>query len=142
MSSLAPEGAVYQAGTLSGNPLATAAGLAALDLLEAAAYERLYAGAARLGDGLQGVFDAAGVTAQVPRVGSLLGVYFGSELPADYDAAKSTDEDAYARFFHAMLARGVAMAPGAYEALFVGLAHTDEIIDEVVAVAAEAVREI
>lgn len=138
MSSLAPEGAVYQAGTLSGNPLATAAGLAALDLLDDAAYTRLYEAAERLRAGLQSAFDDAGVAAVVPRVGSLLGLYFGADSPADYDEAKRTDEARYAAFFHAMLAGGVAMAPGAYEALFVGLAHTDEVIDEIIRVAASA----
>jgi glutamate-1-semialdehyde 2,1-aminomutase len=143
MGSLAPDGPVYQAGTLSGNPLATAAGLAALELLDQAAYERLHVAAARLADGLQAALDAAGFTARVPRVGSLVGLFCGSELPVDYDGAKTTDEAAYAAFFHAMLDRGVAMAPGAYEALFVGLAHTDELIDETIAIAgasAESLR--
>ena len=138
MGSLAPDGAVYQAGTLSGNPLATAAGLAALELLDASAYERLHVAAARLGDGLQSALDSAGFDAVVPRVGSLLGLFCGSSLPGDYDGAKGTDEAAYAAFFHAMLDRGVAMAPGAYEALFVGLAHTDEVIDEIVSIAGDA----
>ena len=74
----------------------------------------------------------------VSRVGSLLGLFFGKSLPTDYDQARETDEELYARFFHAMLKRGVAMAPGAYEAMFVGLAHTDDIIDEIVAVAKES----
>ncbi|MDG2112040.1 MAG: aminotransferase class III-fold pyridoxal phosphate-dependent enzyme, partial [Actinomycetota bacterium] len=138
MSSLAPDGPVYQAGTLSGNPLATAAGLAALELLDATAYERLHTAAARLGDGLERVLNGSGFEARVPRVGSLLGLFCGSDLPVDYDGAKSTDEAAYASFFHAMLSRGVAMAPGAYEALFVGLAHTDEVIDEIITIAADA----
>ena len=138
MGSLAPDGPVYQAGTLSGNPLATAAGLAALELLDEAAYVRLHSAAARLGDGLQQAFTDAGVAALVPRVGSLLGVFFGEVLPTDYDGAKTTDEAAFAAFFHAMLDNGVAMAPGAYEALFVGLAHTDEVIDEIIQRAAEA----
>lgn len=142
MASLAPDGPVYQAGTLSGNPLATAAGRAALSLLDSAAYDRLHHAAARLGDGLQSALDEAGFTAVVPRVGSLLGLYCGSGLPGDYDGASTTDEAAYAAFFHAMLRRGVAMAPGAYEALFVGLAHTDEIIDEIITIAAEAGREV
>jgi len=138
MASLAPDGPVYQAGTLSGNPLATAAGLAALELLDAAAYDRLHVGAQRLGDGLQQAFDDAGVPAVVPRVGPLLGLFLGSAAPADYDGAKTTDEAAYATFFHAMLDRRVAMAPGAYEALFVGLAHTDDVIDEIIAAARES----
>lgn len=138
MSSLAPDGPVYQAGTLSGNPLATAAGLAALELLDEAAYQRLYVAAERLGDGLERALSDAGFAARVPRVGSLLGLFCGTELPVDYDGAKTTDEAAYAGFFHAMLSRGVAMAPGAYEALFVGLSHTDEVIDQIITIAAEA----
>ncbi len=140
MGSLAPEGPVYQAGTLSGNPLATAAGMAALALLDDAAYLRLHAAADRLAVGLQTALDAAGFAAVVPRVGSLVGLYCGSESPVDYDGARQTDEEAYANFFHAMLDRGVAMAPGAYEALFVGLAHTDEIIDTVIETAGAAAR--
>lgn len=138
MESLAPLGPVYQAGTLSGNPLATAAGLAALELLDQSAYQQLYASAERLCIGLQQSLAGHGFEAEVPRVGSLIGLYCGSGLPVDYDGAKTTDEDQYARLFHAMLERGVAMAPGAYEALFVGLAHTDEIIDEIIEIAGAA----
>jgi len=138
MESLAPLGPVYQAGTLSGNPLATAAGLAALELLDQSAYQQLYASAERLCVGLQQSLNNSGFEAEVPRVGSLIGLYCGSGLPVDYDGAKTTDEDHYARLFHAMLERGVAMAPGAYEALFVGLAHTDEIIDEIIEIAGVA----
>ncbi len=141
MDSLAPDGPVFQAGTLSGNPLATAAGRAALGLLDAAAYERLVAGATRLADRLQAAFDAAGVRAVVPRVSSLVGIYFGDRAPRTYDEAKGTDEVLYRHFFHAMLDRGVAMAPGAYEVLFPGLAHTDEVIDEIGARAEEAAVE-
>lgn len=142
MSSLAPEGPVYQAGTLSGNPLATAAGLAALSLLDDAAYQRLHDAAERLAGGLQQAFDEVGFAAVVPRVGSLVGLFCGTQAPVDYDGARRTDEEAYANFFHAMLTRGVAMAPGAYEALFVGLAHTDDIIDEIIETARSAARDI
>jgi glutamate-1-semialdehyde 2,1-aminomutase len=134
MSAVAPLGPVYQAGTLSGNPLATAAGIAALDLLDVAAYERLDATAARLADGLA----AAVPGASVGRVGPLVGLFFSPSMPRDYDEARTTDTERFARFFHAMLDRGVALAPGAYEILFPGLAHTDELVDEVVAAAADA----
>jgi glutamate-1-semialdehyde 2,1-aminomutase len=140
MSSLAPTGPVYQAGTLSGNPLATAAGLAALELLTPEVYTQLETTATRLATGLQGAFDGAGLTAVVPRVGSLVGLFLGAVAPNNYDEARTTDEAAYAKLFHGMLSRGVALAPGAYEILFPGLAHTDEIVDEVVAVAAAAAR--
>ncbi len=138
MDHLAPLGAVYQAGTLSGNPLATAAGLAALALLDDDAYARLEATAARLGAGLQAAFTAAGLTVAVPVEGALVGLYVGAELPHDHEGAKRTDTATYARLFHALLDRGVALAPGPYEIMFPGLAHLDAVIDEIVARAGEA----
>ncbi len=141
MAALAPVGPVYQAGTLSGNPVATAAGLAALDHLDDSAYTRLERAATRLADGLAGALADAGVTAVVGRVGTLVGLSFQAEAPVDYDTARRTDTAAYARFFHAMLDRGVAMAPGAYEVLFCGLAHDDEVIDAIVATAREAAQQ-
>jgi len=129
MENLAPVGGVYQAGTLSGNPLATAAGLATLDLLDESAYRQLEQTATALGDGLAAALAAAGVDAVVPRVGSLLGLFFGTELPTNFDEADAlATNGVYPRFFHAMLDRGVALAPGPYEAIFVGLAHSDEVI--------------
>lgn len=131
MDQMAPAGPVFQAGTLSGNPLATAAGLAALKLLDDAAYEQLSSAATRLAEHLESAFAAAGVPAVVPRITTLVGLFFGPEAPRNYADAKTTDEDFYRRFFHAMLRRGVAMAPGAYEILFCGLAHTDDVIDAI-----------
>ncbi|MFL6206881.1 MAG: glutamate-1-semialdehyde 2,1-aminomutase [Acidimicrobiales bacterium] len=138
MQQVSPLGPVYQAGTLSGNPLATAAGLAALDLLDKAAYATLAHTAERLATGLRSAFDDAGVTAVVPQVDSLLGVFFCAEAPVDYATAQCTDTARYAAFFHALLERGVALAPGAYEVLFPGLAHTGEVVDEVIAAARDA----
>jgi glutamate-1-semialdehyde 2,1-aminomutase len=140
MSVLAPDGPVYQAGTLSGNPLAMAAGSAALTHLEPGVYETLGQRARSLGAGLLDAFEAAGLPARVPVVGTLVGLHFGDQDPVDYASARDTDETVYARFFHAMLDRGVALAPGAYEALFVGLAHTDEVLDAVVDAARDAAR--
>jgi glutamate-1-semialdehyde 2,1-aminomutase len=134
MSVVAPLGPVYQAGTLSGNPLATAAGLAALDLLDEDAYRRLDATARRLADGLAAVVPAA----VAPRVATLVGLFFATEAPVDYLGARAADHDRYAAFFHGLLDRGVALAPGGYEVLFPGLAHTDEVVDEVVAAARSA----
>jgi len=131
MGVVAPLGGVYQAGTLSGNPLATAAGLAALALLDDDAYARLRGQAEALAAVLRTGLDKAGITAQVPVVSTLVGLYLGDELPGDYGAAKRTDEPGYARLFHALLDNGVALAPGAYEVLFPGLAHTDDVLDEV-----------
>ena len=139
MHALAPLGPVFQAGTLSGNPLATAAGLAALSLLDDAAYAAIERSAARLADGLQGVFDAAGLPVLVPRLGTLVGIHCSRTPAVDYATAKTTDTELYKRFFHQLLSRGVALAPGAYEVLFPGLTHDDAVIDEIVARAAAAV---
>ena len=138
MGVVAPLGPVYQAGTLSGNPLATAAGLAVLDLLDAAAYDRLRHAAGALAAAFRNAFAAAGVTAHVPLTSTLVGLYVGDPLPIDYDGALATDEAAYAKLFHGLLNRGVALAPGAYEVMFPGLAHDTEAIREVAAAVAEA----
>lgn len=142
MSSLAPLGPVYQAGTLSGNPLATAAGLAALTLLDDGAYRMLCGRAEMFGQWLVQVFEDASLPAQVPVFGSLLGLFFGAEAPTDYAGAKGTDEALYARFFHACLERGVAFAPGAYEVLFPGLAHSKDELERVSDLVAAAAREV
>ena len=138
MGAVAPLGPVYQAGTLSGNPLATAAGLAVLDLLDAAAYETLRDRAEALAGILRTALTAAGVVAHVPVVSSLVGLYLGDPLPADYDGARAVDEAGYAKLFHALLDRGVALAPGAYEIMFPGLTHTDDVLGEVADAVAEA----
>lgn len=129
METLTPLGTVFHAGTLAGNPIATAAGLATLNLLVDDTYEELAAQAQTLAKVLGEACSAAGFAAHFPVVGTLVGIVCGDvATPHDFDTAKLTDEGAYARFFHAMLREGVAMAPGAYEALFVGLGHTDEIV--------------
>ncbi|MBU6330599.1 MAG: aminotransferase class III-fold pyridoxal phosphate-dependent enzyme, partial [Acidobacteria bacterium] len=138
MDNLAPLGPVYQAGTLSGNPLATAAGLAALELLDEEAYALIESRADCLAGALANAFAAAGVVAQVPRVATLVGLFFGPEAPVDYETACTTDESMYAAFFHAMLDRDVAIAPGAYEVMFPGLAHDDAILEAIATAAAEA----
>ena len=132
METLSPLGPVFHAGTLSGNPIATAAGLAALDLLDGDVYIELMARARHLSSLLRDACASAGFPARFPVVGTLLGMVCGDvATPIDFDGAKQTDEAAYARFFHAMLDEGVAIAPGAYEAIFVGAAHTDAVIDEI-----------
>jgi glutamate-1-semialdehyde 2,1-aminomutase len=135
---VAPQGPVYQAGTLSGNPLATAAGLATLALLDDGAYRLLDRLAGTLGDGLQAAFDRAGVAARVQRAGNLFSVFMTAEPVADYGDARRQDSAAYARFFHAMLDRGVYLPPSAYEAWFVSTVHTDADVDRVLAAAGEA----
>ncbi|MDQ6853191.1 MAG: glutamate-1-semialdehyde 2,1-aminomutase [Actinomycetota bacterium] len=138
MDELAPVGPVYQAGTLSGNPIATAAGLAALALLDAAAYEHLEATATRLADGLSATLAGTGVTAQVPRARTLVGLFFADAPVRDYDDAKAADHKAYASFFHGMLDRGVYLAPSGYEAIFPSLAHADADLDHTLAAVDEA----
>jgi glutamate-1-semialdehyde 2,1-aminomutase len=134
MANLAPLGGVYQAGTLSGNPLATAAGLAQLEHLTHDAYEQLTAIATRLQEGMIEAFADAGVAAVVPRVGPLLGLFFTDTLPTDFESAKAAcSNGVYEKFFHGMLDAGIAFAPGAYEALFPSLAHTRTEIDATIA---------
>ena len=136
MEYLAPVGAVYQAGTLSGNPLATAAGLAVLSELEEATYKEL---AARVGRFAAGVASAVGPDAQVPVAGPLVGVFFGTAPVMDYEGAvRSATTGRYPGLMHGLLERGVAIAPGAYEVLFPSLAHSDADLKRTVEAFAEA----
>jgi glutamate-1-semialdehyde 2,1-aminomutase len=143
MENLSPLGKVFHAGTLAGNPLATAAGLSALNELTQDVYMELGARARQLATLLRDACTSAGIAAQFPVVGTLVGAFFGNRVPTNFDEAKQTDEKLYAKFFHAMLNEGVAMAPGAYEALFVGVGHTDAVMEQLAAAAhraAHAVR--
>src|SRR5918999_1007821 len=106
MDHLAPLGPVYQAGTLSGNPLATAAGLAVLSRLDADSYALLAATATALADGLRSAITGAGVAVQIPQVGPLVGLFFAEAPVVDYASAQGADAKRYARFFHEMLDRG------------------------------------
>ncbi len=143
MSELAPLGPVYQAGTLSGNPLATAAGLAVLDRLPEEAFEQLASRVRRLATGLAGAIGGAGLPVQVPVFGTLCSVFFSGERVRDYECAqRAASSGLYGPFFRAMLARGVALAPSPYEVAFVSLAHSDADIDRTVEVAGEAAREV
>jgi glutamate-1-semialdehyde 2,1-aminomutase len=142
MDELAPVGPVYQAGTLSGNPLATAAGLAALSLLDDSAYARLEATATRLADGLSDAFERAGVPARVPRARTLVGVFFTDRPVRDYEGARAADHKAYASFFHGLLDRGVYFAPSGYEAIFPSLAHGEAELDHTLTAATEAASSI
>ena len=139
MGHVSPLGGVYQGGTLSGNPLATAAGLATLRALDADAYVELERIATRLATGMEAAFADAGVEANVPRIGPLVGLFFDSTTPTNFDEVKVIAENGvYPKFFHACLERGLALAPGAYEILFPGLAHTDAVIDSTIEIMAEA----
>ena len=143
MENIAPLGGVYQAGTLSGNPLAMAAGRVTLEFLDRDAYKQLTTTAARLADGLTDVFSSAGFSALLPRVGSLVGLFFGEKPPTNFDEAQELAENGiYPKVFHALLEQGVAFAPGPYEGLFPSLVHTDEIIDRTLDLAASAVTSI
>jgi glutamate-1-semialdehyde 2,1-aminomutase len=143
MGHISPLGPVYQGGTLSGNPLATAAGLAALRQLTPDRYEALAATASRLAAGLADAIGSAGVAVQVPVVGPLVGVFFTDQPVRHYDDARAAnDHGHYARFFHGMLDRGIALAPGPYEALFPSLAHSESDIDRTVVAAGEVAAEL
>jgi len=138
MDRVAPLGPVYQAGTLSGNPLAMSAGIATLDLLAAPGfYGALDASAKRLGDGIITVLWELGLSATAARAGSLLTLFFSGEHVRDYSVAKKCDTRRFAAFFRAMLERGIFLAPSQFEALFVSAAHTDADIDRTIA----AIRE-
>ena len=141
MEHLAPLGGVYQGGTLSGNPLAMVAGRTTLDLLDDGAFDRLAATATRLAEGLVSAFDGAGLASVLPRVGSLLGLFFGTTPPTDFDEAKVlADNGVYPKVFHALLDRGGALAPGPYEALFPSLAHGDAVVDETIQIAFDSAK--
>jgi len=139
MASLAPLGPVYQAGTLAGNPLATAAGLAVLSLLDEASYRMLSGRAEHLAKALAPVIEEAGWPVQVPQVGPLLGVFFAEQPVVDYDGARAAaGTGRYAKWFHELLSRGVALAPGPYEVMFPSLAHDYADIDRTVDIASAA----
>ena len=139
MEQMAPIGPIYQAGTLSGNPLATAAGLAVLEQLDEGAYRMLHGRAEQLAKTLPPVLEEAGYEVQVPRVGPLVGLFFSPTPVTNYDEAKrSVDTAKYSPFFHAMLERGVALAPGPYEVLFPSLAHDYNDIDRTIDIASAA----
>ncbi|MBW3604598.1 MAG: glutamate-1-semialdehyde 2,1-aminomutase [Actinobacteria bacterium] len=137
MAQLAPVGPVYQAGTLSGNPVAVAAGLAQLRLLDDDVYADLDRRADRVLDGLAKVFAEHGVDAQIQRVRSLAGLFFAAAPVRDFDDAKAADHQRYAAFFHGMLDRGVYLPPSGYEAFFFSLAQSDDDLDATVAAATE-----
>jgi glutamate-1-semialdehyde 2,1-aminomutase len=126
MAQVAPSGPVYQAGTLSGNPLAMAAGIATLDILGApGVWERAERWAARAAAAMTGAAEAAGVALTVQRVGTMLTPFFTDQPVHDYTDAKRTDRAAFQRFFHAMLDAGVYLPPSAFEAAFTSAAHSD-----------------
>ena len=141
MAHLAPLGGVYQAGTLSGNPVATACGLATLrEISRPGFFDALGAKTRALVDGLKGAADAAGVPFSVDSQGGMFGFFLMPELPQNYTTVMTTDQPRFNRFFHGMLERGIYLAPALYEAGFVSAAHTDADIAATVAAAAEVFR--
>ncbi|MFZ1201885.1 MAG: glutamate-1-semialdehyde 2,1-aminomutase [Desulfobacterales bacterium] len=141
MALIAPQGPVYQAGTLSGNPLAMAAGIATLKQLEAPGfYQALDRTSAKLARGLRSAAAGAGQPACVSRVGSMLGLFFTGNAVRNFSDAKTSDLKKFAAFYTGMRERGVYLAPSQYEALYVSAAHTDEQIDATVAAAAEVMK--
>jgi glutamate-1-semialdehyde 2,1-aminomutase len=139
MEHLAPVGPVYQAGTLSGNPVAVAAGLAALGLIEDLdPYPDLEAAAARLADGLSEMFVEAGVPVTINRARSLFSLFFSDGPVRNYTDARAAGHERFARFFHAMLEQGIYLPPSGYEAWFLGTAHGDGEIDRTLEAAREA----
>lgn len=140
MDQLAPAGPVYQAGTLSGNPVACSAGVATLDLLTSEAYVALERSAALLEAGLRDAIASTGVHATVQRVGSLLTLFFGVEEVCDFVTASKTDTAAFARFFRAMIDRGVNLPPSQFEAWFLSLAHGTNEIERIVEATRQALR--
>jgi glutamate-1-semialdehyde 2,1-aminomutase len=141
MEMVAPVGPVYQAGTLSGNPLAMAAGIVTLRILS---NEGVYRGldkiGARLADGLRDAARAAEAPVSITQLGSMMTVFFSDEAPRDYASAKRADTERYGRFFRAMLDRGVYLPPAQFEAMFVSLAHQEADIDRTIEAAREACR--
>ncbi len=139
MACIAPLGSVYQAGTLSGNPVAVAAGLTTLKLIQAEGFHaRLGERTCQLVDGLAAAAREAGVTCSTDSVGGMFGLYFTAEVPRSYAEVMQSDRELFNRFFHAMLAEGVYLAPSAFEAGFVSAAHTEADIDATVAAARRA----
>ena len=143
MDQIAPRGPVYQAGTLSGNPLAMCAGLATLAVLEDPDfYKPLNARAERLAGGLGEALRASGLPGQVNARGSLLTVFFAPDPVRDYASAKGSDTTRFASFFREMLAHGVLLPPSQFEAIFVSAAHSDEDISRTLAAARESLKTI
>ena len=143
MSHIAPAGNIYQAGTLSGNPLAMTAGLVTLRRLrEPAFYEQLERAGRRLTEGMAEAARDAGVETVTNRVGSMWTTFFTGEPVTDWTTASRSSRERYGKFFHAMLNQGVYLAPSQFEAAFIGAAHTDELLDKTIEAARKAFRRI
>jgi glutamate-1-semialdehyde 2,1-aminomutase len=143
MRNIAPSGPIYQAGTLSGNPLSLTAGLVTLKRLrDKSIYETLERATARLCNGLSTAAADAGIPTVLNRVGSMWTSFFTKEPVTDWTTANQSDRQSYGRFFHAMLEEGVYLAPSQFEAAFVSTAHTDDIVDQTISAAQKAFRQL
>ena len=138
MEQVAPAGPVYQAGTLSGNPLAVAAGLATLEALDDHAYRRLEGAGVRVAAGLQTAAAAAGISLTVNRVGSMLTPFFTDRAVRDYAGAKQADTALFASWFHRLLKKGISIPPAQFEASFVSTAHDEEALAFLLSVLGES----
>jgi len=142
MEQIAPSGPIYQAGTLSGNPVAMAAGLAVLELVQAAGFhDALSAKTQQLTDGLQSVANEEGIPFSTNSIGGMFGLFFTTEKVTSYAQATAADSALFNRFFHGMLKRGVYLAPSAFEAGFISSAHSDQDIADTLQAARAAMRE-
>jgi glutamate-1-semialdehyde 2,1-aminomutase len=142
MQQIAPSGPIYQAGTLSGNPVAMAAGLAMLELIQAPGFhDQLAARTRLLTDGFQSVADGEGIAFSTNRVGGMFGLFFSAEKVESYAQATAADAALFNRFFHGMLKRGVYLAPSAFEAGFMSSAHSEQDIADTLEAARGALRE-
>jgi len=143
MSKLAPLGSVYQAGTLSGNPVAVAAGLKNLEIISREGfYECLSGQTEKLMAGLKQAADKAGIPFAVDSVGGMFGFYFASEVPTSYEAVTKTNIEAFKKFFHLMLDEGVYLAPSAYEAGFTSIAHDNDVVNAIIAAAESSFKKL
>ena len=143
MQHILPAGKVFQAGTLSGNPVATAAGIATLkELRDNPPYEKLEALAARLERGLSAAAKEAGIAHSITRVGSMMTFFFSAQRPADWDTASQSDTARYAKYFWGLLDRGSYMPCSQYEALFISAAHTESDIDATIEAAVTVFRDL
>ena len=143
MNNIAPAGPIYQAGTLSGNPLSMTAGLVTLRRLrDISIYERLERSSAKLCQGVAAAARDAGIITVTNRVGSMWTTFFTSEPVVDWDSANKADRAEYGKFFHAMLEEGVYLAPSQFEAAFVSAAHTDEVIEQTIEAAKKAFEKV
>ena len=143
MSQIAPQGTVYQAGTLSGNPIAMTAGIVTLEqLAKEGVYQSLDERSGRLTDGLANAAQKAGLAARTGHVGSMLGMFFTDRNIACFEDAKTCDLELFANFYQGMRRQGIYIAPSQFEALFLSTAHTDEHIDATVDAAEQVLRDL